>query len=89
MVRVFVRHRVADYEPWRRVYDDFEPERGPLGVTGHEVYRGVGDGNDVTVTHDFDNADDARAFIDSDVLKEAMQRAGVQGPPDIWVTEPA
>lgn len=89
MVRVFVRHRVADYEAWRRVYDDFEPQRGPLGVTGHAVYRAVGDGNDVTVTHDFDDAEAARAFADSDQLKEAMQQAGVQGPPDIWFTEPA
>ena len=34
MVRLFVRHQVADYPAWRRVYDDFDAERQTLGVTG-------------------------------------------------------
>jgi heme-degrading monooxygenase HmoA len=89
MIRVFVRHRVADYGPWRTVYDEFEPERGPMGVTGHAVYRSVEDGNDITVTHDFDTEEAARAFLSSDTLRDAMQRAGVEGQPDAWLAEPA
>jgi hypothetical protein len=38
MVRLFVRHPVADYAAWRRVYDDFDEERRGMGVTGHAVY---------------------------------------------------
>ena len=31
MVRLFVRHGVADYEAWRKVYDEFDAQRRPTG----------------------------------------------------------
>jgi hypothetical protein len=34
MVRLFVRMNVADYETWRKVYDQFYGERSAMGVLG-------------------------------------------------------
>jgi hypothetical protein len=84
MVRVFVRHDVNDYEAWRKLYDEFDSERGPMGVTGHAVFQSIDNPNDVTVWHDFDTAEVARAFISSDKLRNAMQKAGVKGEPQVW-----
>lgn len=42
--------------------------------------------NDVTVTHDFKTADKAKAFASSAELKAAMEKAGVKGTPQIWIT---
>jgi hypothetical protein len=84
MVRLFVRHNVADYGAWRKVYDEFDPERRPMGVTGDAVFQSIDDPNDVTVWHDFDTVEAAQAFASSDKLKNAMQQAGVQGEPQIW-----
>jgi hypothetical protein len=84
MVRMFVRHTVADYAAWRQIYDDFDNDRRPLGVIGEAVYQSIDDPTDVTVWHDFDSPDEARAFAASDALRNAMQRAGVQGQPDVW-----
>ena len=84
MVRLFVRHKVADYDAWRKVYDEFDETRRPMGVTDHAVFRGVDDRNDVTVWHDFADADEARAFVSSDELRNAMQQVGVQGEPEVW-----
>lgn len=89
MVRMFIRHPVEDYDRWRRAYDDFESKRRDGGVVGAQVLRNVDDGNDVTVSHDFDDADRARAFAFDEELKEAMGAAGVSGPPDIWFVEEA
>jgi hypothetical protein len=89
MVRLFIRHRVDDYTPWRKVYDDFDSTRQQMGVTADAVFCSIDDPNDVTVTHDFDAADTARAFASSDKLREAMQNAGVQGQPEVWFAEPA
>jgi hypothetical protein len=89
MVRLFVRHNVADYEAWRKVYDEFDEERRPMGVTDDAVFQSVDDPNDVTVWHDFAEADEARAFVSSEALRNAMQRAGVQGEPDIWFVTPS
>ena len=87
MVRLFARHSVADYGTWRKGYDDFESERPAFGVRGHAVFQTVGEPTDVTVFHDFDNAEAAEAFAGSERLKEVMEAAGVVGEPQIWITE--
>jgi hypothetical protein len=88
MVRLFVRHNVADYDAWRKVYDEFDEDRRSMGVTDDAVFGSVDEPNDVTVWHDFAGADEARAFVSSEALRAAMGRAGVQGEPQIWfVTE--
>jgi hypothetical protein len=89
MVRLFVRHTVADYAAWRQGYDDFDEQRKPMGVKDDAVFRSVDNPNDVTVWHDFDSADEARSFTASDELRDAMERAGVQGEPQVWVVEEA
>ena len=87
MVRSFVRHHVRDYAGWRKVYDGFNETQTGHGVRGEAVYRGVDDPNDVTVTHDFDDADAAKRFFAMPQLKEAMQEAGVEGEPAIWFAQ--
>jgi len=75
MVRLFVRHNVADYATWRKVYDDFDATRNGMGVTGDAVYRGVDFPNEVTITHDFDTPEKAMAFSTSSELRQAMGSA--------------
>ncbi|HSS81797.1 MAG TPA: hypothetical protein VLK24_11460 [Gaiellaceae bacterium] len=86
MVRLFVRLNVADYETWSKAYDQFYAERGALGVLGGAAFQSVDDPNDITIWHDFETADLARAFVSSDALRGAMQRAGVEGEPRFWFT---
>jgi hypothetical protein len=84
MVTLFVRHTVSNYETWRQVYDDFAPTRQAMGVTADAVYRGVANTNDVTVAHEFERLEIARAFLASEELGKAMKNAGVVGSPTIW-----
>ena len=85
-VRLYVHHEVGDYTTWRKAYDAFDATRRKLGVTGQAVYRSIDEPNDVTVTHDFRSADKAKAFAASPELKGAMEKAGVKGTPQIWIT---
>jgi hypothetical protein len=89
MVRLFIRHSVADYTAWRRAYDDFDEERRGMGVTDHAVFQSVHDPNDVTVSHDFETREQAESLVSSDRLREAMTEAGVQGQPSMWVVTEA
>ena len=89
MATLLVRHTVSDYASWRKVYDEFDATRRAKGVTSHGVYQLDGNPNDVTVYHEFDTMEAAKAFAGSQELREAMQRAGVQGPPAIWFTQRA
>jgi hypothetical protein len=86
VIRMFVRHHVNDYNTWREVYDEFEPVQKENGVVAEAVYQSIDDPNDVTVSHDFTTADEARAFVANPLLQETMQRAGVAGAPTIWFT---
>ena len=85
MVRLFIRHNVADYQAWRQGYDDFDEQRRSMGVKDDAVYQSIDNPNDVTAWHDFETAEEAQAIVGSDELKNAMQGAGVQGEPEIWI----
>jgi heme-degrading monooxygenase HmoA len=89
MIRVFVRHPVADFAKWKKAYDDFDSERKGMGVVGHAVFKSADDPNDVTVVHDFKTLESAREFVESDRLRDVMSSAGVSGEPTIWFTDPA
>ena len=84
MVRLFARMDVADFENWRKVYDEFYGERSAMGVMGAAAFQLVEDPTDVTLWHDFETAEVARAFVSSEALRNVMQRAGVQGEPEFW-----
>ena len=84
MATLFVRHTVADYATWRRIFDGFAPTQEALGVVDKAVYQAADDANDITVTHDFATLEAARVFAGSPELKAAMHDAGVTSAPAIW-----
>jgi hypothetical protein len=47
----------------------------------------VGDPNDVVVALEFRSEKDAREFVEDPSLREAMDRAGVEGEPDVHFRE--
>jgi hypothetical protein len=86
MIRMFVRHPVNDFASWKQAFNDFDSERGGMGVTAAGVFQSVDDPNEVTVYHDFETIESARAFMGSPRLGEVMEAAGVAGEPTIWFT---
>ena len=72
-----VRHRVADFDAWKTVYDGFAPVQAEHSVLGHQVLRSTENPNHVTVTHSFDSREAAKGFFAMPELKEAMSQAGV------------
>jgi heme-degrading monooxygenase HmoA len=84
MVYLNIRHTVTDYEKWRPFFDEDEARRRAAGATGvNQVYRDVHDANTVTVVIEWDNAENARKFMDDPALREVMQKAGVIGMPTV------
>ncbi len=89
MVRMFVRHTVANYGVWRRAYNAFDKERKGLGVKAHAVFRTAGKPNDITLWHDFATLAKAKSFAGNPRLKEVMKGAGVTSAPAIWFAKAA
>jgi quinol monooxygenase YgiN len=73
-----IRHRVADYDAWKAVYDEFAPTQAEHGVRAHQVLRSTDDPNDIIVIHTFDSAGEAQAFFAMPELMQAMSQAGVK-----------
>ncbi len=89
MATMFVRHSVKDFGAWKAAYDEFDAERKSMGVTAHGVFQSEDDPNALTIYHEFESLDAAKAFAGSDRLKEVMESAGVASAPDIWFTHRA
>ena len=80
-----IRHHVGDYAAWRKVYDEVEPLRAQYGCITQRVMRLPDDGNELFVSHDFPTVEQASSFAHDPGLREAMQRAGVEGAPRIEI----
>ena len=57
------------------MYDEFDAQRRPMGVTAYAVYQALDDPSDVTVWHNFATCEQAQALMSSDALRETPDRA--------------
>jgi hypothetical protein len=84
---VLVQHHVRDYDAWKKVFDEHRSIREKYSADGHVVCRGADDGNAVTIFNHFPSRERAEAFAKDPSLKEAMEKAGVDGVPTITFLE--
>jgi hypothetical protein len=78
-----VRHRVANYTKWQASYDSHDSMRLINGIHSYVIGRGLSDSNMVLVAVKIDDLEKARAFAKDPSLKQAMQKGGVTGAPQI------
>jgi heme-degrading monooxygenase HmoA len=85
---IMVQHRVRDFDTWKPVFDEHGAVRRRHGATGHEIYRGIDDPNEITIVNRFPSKAQAQAFVADPSLKEAMERGGVISEPLVtWALE--
>lgn len=89
MAYMFVRHSVQDYEAWKSVFDSGGGLRRRNGEKSYQILRQDNGSKELVALFEWDNLDNARRFAASPELKEAMQRAGVTGKPEILFLEEA
>lgn len=84
---LIVQHTVRDYDDWKPVFDAGEPVRTRHRCTGHEIYRGVDDANDLTIMLEFPSREAGDAFLADPELRQHMDEGGVVSEPrTTWVT---
>jgi quinol monooxygenase YgiN len=84
-VTVIITHEVKEYASWRKVYDADETNRRAAGMKVWGVYADVKNPNLVTIIGTFPSAGALEGFVSSPKLKEAMDKGGVMGKPDVKV----
>lgn len=77
MPYVLIRHRVADFEGWKPVYDLHAPARASAGLKEEHLFRNADNPHEIILLFAAENLDKAHAFADSSDLRQAMQTAGV------------
>ena len=87
MAMMIIHHHVQDYDAWRPVYDAHESARIAAGLTNGRVFRAVDEPDDVVILSDMADRGKAEALLSTEDMKTTMQRAGVQGRPDIRFME--
>ena len=89
MTKVIVQHHVVDYDRWYPVFTEHEGVRRRHGATAHSINREATDPNSVVIVNEFATLEGAKAFAQDPSLPEVMQRAGVDGAPQIWMVNEA
>lgn len=87
MTKVIVQHHVADYDRWYPVFTEHEAVRRQHGATGHSISREADDPNMIVIVNEFASREGALAFAHDPSLLGVMARAGVDGPPQVWIAD--
>jgi quinol monooxygenase YgiN len=83
MASMLVQHQVKDFSEWKNVYDSLADLRASSGELSDTIYRDANNPNELTILFEWDSLENAQKYSQSQELKEAMQKAGVEGPPNI------
>jgi quinol monooxygenase YgiN len=89
MATMLVKHRVANFESWKKVFDSMEAVRKEHGWLGHEVHRDAGDPNIVVIVNRVRDVEGAKRYGGSEALRSGMKKAGVLGAPEITFLDEA
>ena len=80
-------YRVQDYNRWKQVYDAMAGVKRRYGWKRYRVFQVAGERTNLIVMDQFERADQAQAYLDSDFLRDALAQMGVTGTPTMLVLE--
>ena len=84
MATFIVRHKVKDYQTWKKVFVEHGKIRAQHGFTKSRVYRFVDDPNHVIVVCELKDINEAKTMATSPDLAMAMKAAGVVDEPKMF-----
>jgi len=87
-VAVLASHRVADYDAWKKTFDEHVPDSVEASCLGHHISRGADDPSMVYVYMPATDVQKVREFFQSPRLGDAMRRARVEGAATIKLMTP-
>jgi hypothetical protein len=86
---MLVRHRVADFPTWKRVFDSHAAAQSAAGLHVRHVLRRRDDPAEVVLLFDVEDVERATGFVTSSDVPDAQSTAGVVGCPEIVFLEDA
>ncbi len=87
MAHLFIRHKVKDYATWKDAFDGFIETRRISGEKSWQIFHPDEDPNNLLILFEWDNLDNAHAFMQNNELKKTMDEAGVLEQPEAYFLE--
>jgi heme-degrading monooxygenase HmoA len=87
MPYLLIRHRIKDFERWKRLFDEHAATREASGSKGGRLFRSPENCNEVVALFEWEDLDLAKRFALSENLRAVMQEAGVSELPDIFLLD--
>jgi heme-degrading monooxygenase HmoA len=84
MSYLFIKPTVKDYAAWKPLFDGHAAFRKAAGSKGARLFRSSENPNEIALLFEWDDPKRARQFVQSPELREAMERSGVIGRPDVY-----
>ena len=76
-----------DYARWKRVYDEGRTMVKSKGGSRQRLFRNSANPNELVILTEVEGMDRAKQLVQSDELKQAMQRGGVADEPTVFFLE--
>ena len=88
MITLVIEHGLAEWGPWKGVFDEHATSRKEHGCIREELMRDESGGNVIMNVTRWPDRQSAEGFLADPSLAEAMGRAGVTGAPrfTFWET---
>jgi hypothetical protein len=83
-----VTHEVADYDAWKRAFDEHAAARKRAGILGTHINRSAENPNLVSVYLAAGDLGALNGFLGDEDVKATMLRAGVKAPPTVVLITP-
>jgi quinol monooxygenase YgiN len=83
MVNILIQVKVKDFVEWKKVFDSAAGLRTSNGELSTQIFRDASDPNSLTIVNKWNSLANAQKFAHSPELKAAMEKAGVEGLPNI------
>ena len=85
--RMFVMHKVEDYDTWKTIFDENESTRKTDGLSVVVIARELEDPNEIAVSFTGPDLKTLKFHMDRPEIKESMKKAGVVNEPSIMIAK--
>ncbi|HUK29785.1 MAG TPA: hypothetical protein VLV89_01650 [Candidatus Acidoferrum sp.] len=81
---LLVRHKVSDFDQWKRVFDSHAVAQQRAGLKIIHIMRNVEDPSEVVLFFEAQTIEGARGFVLSPDVPQSKEQSGVTDKPDIY-----
>jgi hypothetical protein len=87
MKHILVKHKVKEFESWKKVFDADAANRKKMGSKGGMLFCSLEDPEMVYILFEVKDIEVAKEFFGSKELKKTMKDAGVVGKPEVTLLD--